>query len=65
MCGEYFSWVPSLSFEEEVCESFLCMILNWIWLGEFSLRINVYVTLEIDVESMKVFYTLILVMENG
>jgi hypothetical protein len=28
LCGEYLSWVPYLSFEEEDCESFLCMILD-------------------------------------
>jgi hypothetical protein len=65
LCGEYFSWVLYLSFEEEVCESFFCMILDWMWLGEFFLGINVYVTLEINVESMEVSYTLILAMENG
>ncbi len=25
LCGEYLSWVLYLSFEEEDCESFLCM----------------------------------------
>jgi hypothetical protein len=65
LCSEYISWVPYLSFEEEDCDPFLCMILDWMWLGEFSLGRSVYVTLEIDVESMEVFYILILVMENG
>jgi len=36
LCGEYLSWVPYLFFEEEDCAPFLCKILNWIWLGEFS-----------------------------
>jgi hypothetical protein len=31
LCGEYPSWVPYLSFEEEDCESLFCMILNWMW----------------------------------
>jgi hypothetical protein len=28
LCGDYLSWVPYLSFEEEDCASFLCMILD-------------------------------------
>ncbi len=28
--GEYLSWVIYLSFEEEDCESFLSMILDWM-----------------------------------
>jgi hypothetical protein len=35
LCGECPSWVPYLSFEEEDCEPFLCMILDWMWLSEF------------------------------
>ncbi len=34
LCGEYVFCVPYLSFEEEDCGSFFCMILNWMWLGE-------------------------------
>jgi hypothetical protein len=30
LCGEYPSWVPYLSFEEEDYESFFCMILHWM-----------------------------------
>jgi hypothetical protein len=33
LCGEYPSWFPYLSFEEEDCGSFLYMIIDW--LGEF------------------------------
>jgi hypothetical protein len=65
LCGEYISWVLYLSFEEEDFESSHCMILDWMWLGKFSLARSVYVRLEIDVESMEVSYTLILAMENG
>jgi hypothetical protein len=36
-----------------------------MWLGEFYFGKSVYVTLEIDVESMEVSCTLILAMENG
>jgi len=32
LCGEYPSWVFYLSFEEEDYESFLSMILDWMWL---------------------------------
>jgi len=46
LCGEYPSWVPFLSFEEEDCESFLCMILNWMWFKKLSWRRSVYVTLK-------------------
>jgi hypothetical protein len=28
LCGEYISCVPYLSFGEEDCESFFCMIIN-------------------------------------
>jgi hypothetical protein len=41
------------------------MILDWMWLGEFSWGRNVYVTLEIEVESMEISCTLIIAMENG
>jgi hypothetical protein len=41
------------------------MILNWMWLGEFYWGRSVYVTLDIEVESMEVFCILILAMENG
>ncbi len=36
LCGEYPSWVPYLSFKEEDYASFLCLILDWRWLNEFS-----------------------------
>ncbi len=65
LCGEYPFQVPYLFFKAEDCVSFLCMILDWMWLGEFSWGRSVYVTLEIEVESMEVFCTLILAMENG
>jgi hypothetical protein len=45
LCGEYLFWVPYLSFEEEDYESFLCMILNCMWLKKFSWGKCVYVTL--------------------
>jgi hypothetical protein len=32
LCVEYFSWVPCLSFKEEDCASFLCMIPDLMWL---------------------------------
>jgi hypothetical protein len=35
LCDEYPSWISYLSFEEEDYGSFLCMILGWMWLGEF------------------------------
>jgi hypothetical protein len=41
LCGEYPPWVSYLSFEEEDCASFLCMILDWMWLREFSRGKNV------------------------
>jgi hypothetical protein len=41
LCGEYPSWVLYLSFGEEDCGSFLCMILDWMWLGEFFWGRNV------------------------
>jgi hypothetical protein len=37
LCGEYPSWVFYLSFKEEDCGSFLCIILVWMWLGKFFL----------------------------
>jgi hypothetical protein len=61
----YFYWVLYLSFEEEDYPSFLCMIRHWMWLREFSWGKNMYVTLEIGVESMEVSCALILAMENG
>jgi len=63
LCGEYPSWVAYLSFEENDYGSFFCMILDWMWLEEFSWGKSVYVTFEIEVESMEVSYTLILVLE--
>jgi hypothetical protein len=33
LCGEYPYWVPYLSFEEEDYGSFLCIMLDWMWLG--------------------------------
>ncbi len=65
LCGEYLSWVHYLFFKEEDCGSFICMILNWMWVREFFLGRSVYVTLKIEVENMKVFCTLIFTMENG
>jgi hypothetical protein len=65
LCNEYFYWVLYLPFEEENYPSFLCMIIDWMWLGEFSWGRSVYVTLKIRVESMKVSCILILAMENG
>ncbi len=41
------------------------MIRHWMWLREFSWGKNMYVTLEIGVESMEVSCALILAMENG
>ncbi len=64
LCGEYPSWVLYLSFGEEDCRSFLCMILDWMWLGEFFWGRNVCI-LKIEMESMEVPCTLILAMENG
>jgi len=46
LCGEFFFCVPYLSFEKEDCGSFFFMILNWMWLGEFSWGRSVYVTLK-------------------
>ncbi len=65
LCGEYPSWVPCLSFEEEDCGSFFNMIIaimdvvRKVFLGK-----SVYVTLEIEVESMELSYILILTMES-
>jgi hypothetical protein len=36
-----------------------------MWIGEFSSRRNVYVTLEKEEESMEVESTFIIAMENG
>jgi len=44
--GEYPFHVPYLSFEEEDRGSLICMILDWMWLGEFSWGRNVCVTLD-------------------
>jgi hypothetical protein len=64
LCGEYPFWVPCSSFEDNDYGSFLCMILDGMWLEEFSWGKNVYVTLNIEVESVEVSCTLILAMEN-
>jgi hypothetical protein len=40
------------------------MILNWMWLEEFSWGRSVYVTLKRDDESMETSCTSIIVMEN-
>ncbi len=58
-------WVPYLSFEKQDYGSFFCMIIDWMWLGKLSWRRNVFVTLEIEVESMEVYCTLVFAMENG
>jgi hypothetical protein len=64
LCGEYPSWISYLSFEEEDCGSFLCMILGWMWLKKvFFKGKNVYVTLNKNEESMETRCTFI-VMEN-
>ncbi len=55
LCGEYPSWVLYLSFKEEDCGSFFCIILIWMWRGKFFWVRSVYVTLEIVVENMEVF----------
>jgi hypothetical protein len=65
LCGEYPSWVPYLSFEEEDCESFFCMILHWMWLGRFFWGRSVYVTLKRKEINMEASCTFIIVMENG
>jgi hypothetical protein len=36
LCGEFFFWVPCLSFEKNDYGSLFCMILDWMWLEEFS-----------------------------
>ncbi len=64
MCGEFFFWVPCLSFEKNDYGSLFCMILDWMWLEEFYWGKSVYVTLKIEVESVEVFCTSILAMEN-
>ncbi len=35
LCGEYPSWVLYLFLKEEDCGSFLCMIIDWMWLRKF------------------------------
>jgi hypothetical protein len=60
MCGGQLSLVP-YSFLEG--KGGYKMILDWMWLGEFSYGRNVYMTLE--KESMEVECTLIIAMENG
>jgi hypothetical protein len=65
LCGEYPYWVPYLSFEEEDCESFFCMILHWMWLGRFFWGRSVYVTLKRKEINMEASCTFIIVMENG
>ncbi len=40
MCGEYISWVPYLSFKEKNSVTFICMILNWMWLGKFLVEVK-------------------------
>jgi hypothetical protein len=40
------------------------MILDWMWLEKLSWGKNVYVTLKIEVESVEVSCTLILVVKN-
>jgi len=59
-----FFLVPCLSFEKNDYGLLFCMILDWMWLEEFSWGKNVYVTLKIEVDSVEVFCTLILAMEN-
>jgi hypothetical protein len=41
------------------------MILNWMWLRDFSWGRNVYVTLEKKEENMEVECIPIITMENG
>jgi hypothetical protein len=41
------------------------MILDWMWLGEFSWGRSLYVTLKIEVENMEISCLLIIAMENG
>jgi hypothetical protein len=41
------------------------MILDWMWLGEFSWAITMYVTLKRKEENMESSYTFIIVVENG
>jgi hypothetical protein len=41
------------------------MILYWMWIGEFSSRRSVYVTLEKEEENMQVKCTFIIAMKNG
>jgi len=62
--GEYFFWVFYLFFEED-CGSFFCMIIDWMWLREFSWGKNVHVRLKIEVENMEISCNLILIIENG
>jgi hypothetical protein len=63
LCGEYPSWVPYLSFEKEDCASFLCMILDWMWLKEFFQGKNVCVRRE--ERNMEEYCIWCYVMENG
>jgi hypothetical protein len=65
LCDEYPFWVPYLSFEKEDCAWFLCMILDCMWLWEYSWGRNVYMTLKIEVKNMEVSCTLIVAMKNG
>jgi hypothetical protein len=62
MCGGQLSLVPYLFLEGK--EGIYKMILNWMWLGEFSEGRNVYVTLEKEEESMEVECILIIAMKN-
>jgi hypothetical protein len=41
LCDEYPSWVPYLSFKDKNCASFLCMILDWMWLQKLYWGRNV------------------------
>jgi len=65
LCGIYSFWVLYLFFDEEDCGSFLCMILDWMWLKEFSWGKNVYVRLKINVKNMEISCTLIFIIESG
>ncbi len=40
-------------------------ILDWVWLGELSLKKKVYTILEREEESMEIKCTFIMAMENG
>jgi len=54
LCGEYVSWVLYLSFKEEYCGLFFCIVLVWRWLGQFFWGRSVYVPLKIEVENMEI-----------